>query len=307
MIRLAQTVKKTGYVVSLSGEGADESLAGYIWFKLDRLARIGGRPIYDVARRFLLGGLAGGGSAHRPPWAASGGVRTGQQFPYEMMAQSREYLFSQDMWGMVGNRSAYDDIDIPERFQRWHSLNQSLYLANKVMLPGMLLAAKGDRTMHNASTEGRFPFLDEDMVAFCASIDPRLKLRGITDKYLLRKVAKNVLPPAIANRPKTMFRAHMATTFVGENRPHWVDQLLSPVSLKATGYFDPKGVQFARDVLTRKPKLSFQKFVLDMGMAGVISTQLWHHLYCGGGLADLPTWSAPKVESDASVEAMAVS
>jgi asparagine synthase (glutamine-hydrolysing) len=307
MIRLAQTVKKTGYVVSLSGEGADESLAGYIWFKLDRLARLGGRPIYDTARRFLLGGLAGGGSAHRPAWAASGGVRTGQQFPYEMMAQSREHLFSQDMWGMVGSRSAYDDIDIPERFNRWHSLNQSLYLANKVMLPGMLLAAKGDRTMHNASTEGRFPFLDEDMVAFCASIDPRLKLRGITDKYLLRKVAKNVLPPAIANRPKTMFRAYMATTFVGDNRPHWVDQLLSPVSLKATGYFDPKGVEFARNVLTRKPKLSFQKFVLDMGMAGVISTQLWHHMYCGGGLADLPTWSAPKVESDASVEAMAVS
>lgn len=299
MIRLAQKVRNSGYVVSLSGEGADESLAGYIWFKLDRLVRMTSRPVYECARRFLLGFLAGGGSAHRPPWAASGGVRTSQQFPYEMMAQSREHLYSADMWSMLGNRSAYDDMGIPtERFQRWHPLNQSLYLANKVMLPGMLLAAKGDRTMHNASTEGRFPFLDDEMVAFCAGIDPRLKLRGITDKYLLRRVAKNVLPPAIANRPKTMFRAYMATTFLGADRPKWVDQLLSPVSLKATGYFDPKGVEWGRGIQERKPRMSFQRFVLEMGLQGVISTQLWHHVYCGGGLADLPTWSSPKVERE---------
>ncbi len=34
---------------------------------------------------------------------------------------------------------------------------------------------------------------------------------------------------------------------------------------------------------------------MDMGLVSVISTQLWHHTYCGGGLADLPTWSAPDV------------
>ncbi len=164
------------------------------------------------------------------------------------------------------------------------------------MLPGMLLAAKGDRAMHNASTEGRFPFLDEEVVSFCADIDPRLKLRGYTDKYVLRRLAARVLPPAIAGRPKTMFRAHFSRTFLTPDRPTWVDQLLSPESLRATSLFDPAAVQHARGVQFHKPRTSFERYVLDMGLTGVITTQLWHHIYCGGGLADLPAWSAPSVD-----------
>jgi asparagine synthase (glutamine-hydrolysing) len=296
MVRLAQEVRRRGFVVSLSGEGADEALAGYVWFKLDRLVRRLGRPVYGAARWLLLSGLAGGGGAHRPPWAATAGARTNQQFPYEMMAQSRERLYARDLWEALAGHSAYDDLNLPaDRFARWHPLNQGLYLANKVMLPGMLLAAKGDRAMHNASTEGRFPFLDEEVVAFCAGLDPRLKLRGLTDKWVLRRLAAKVLPPAIARRPKTMFRAHLSGTFLTPDRPAWVDQLLSPESLRATGLFDAAGVREAREVQLRKPRVSFERYVLDMGLAGVIATQLWHHTYCGGGLADLPTWSPPSV------------
>ena len=291
MIRLAQAVRDRGFVVSLSGEGADEALAGYVWFKYDRLVRLLTQPFYRTARWFLLSGLAGGGSAHRPVWAPTGGVRTGQQFPYEMMAQSRETLYADSTWNALGGHSAYDELELPaERMQRWHPLNQGLYLANKIMLPGMLLAAKGDRSMHNASTEGRFPFLDEDVVSFCSRLPANFKLRGLTDKWLLRRVAAKVLPPAIANRPKTMFRAHLSGTFLGPERPAWVDQLLSPESLKATGFFNAAAVAQARAVQQNRPRISFQRFVFDMGLIGVIATQLWHHIYCGGGLADLPTW-----------------
>jgi asparagine synthase (glutamine-hydrolysing) len=299
MIRLAQTVSRKGYVVSLSGEGADESLAGYVWFKYDRLVRMLGRPFYQTARHILLSWFAGGGAAHRPPWAPTGGMRTGQQFPYEMMAQGRELVFSQDMWNMLDGHTGYDELEIPtERFRRWHPLNQGLYLANKIMLPGMLLSAKGDRTMHNASTEGRFPFLDEDVVNFCTQLDPRMKLRGLTDKWLLRRVAAKVLPPAIASRPKTMFRAHLSGTFLSMDRPHWVDQLLSPASLKKTGYFDPRAIDFARQAQFRRPKISFQRFVCDMGLIGAVATQLWYHIFCGGGLADLATYTPPRVEEE---------
>jgi asparagine synthase (glutamine-hydrolysing) len=301
MIRLAQNVSQRGYVVSLSGEGSDEALAGYIWFKLDRIVRALGRPIYKCLRWFLLSGLAGGGGAHRPPWAATGGLRTSQQFPYEMMAQSRERLFSRDLWRSINGYTAYDDVNVPERMARWHPVNQALYISQKVMLPGMLLAAKGDRAMHNASTEGRFPFLDEGVVAFCSTLDPRLKLRRLTDKWVLRRLAAKVLPPAIANRPKTMFRAHLSGTFLGPDRPAWVDQLLSEESLRRTGYFNFDGVCHAREVQLRKPKISFQRFVCDMGLTGVIATQLWHHIYCGGKLADLPAWEPPALpEADQS-------
>ena len=63
----------------------------------------------------------------------------------------------------------------------------------------------------------------------------------MTEKWILRQVAARILPARIANRPKTMFRASMSGTFLGPHRPAWVDQLLSPESLRATGYFDPDG------------------------------------------------------------------
>jgi asparagine synthase (glutamine-hydrolysing) len=305
MLRLAQTVRRQGCEVSLSGEGADELLAGYVWFKYDRLVQRLGSPICKGVRWALLSGLAGGGSRHRVPFAATAGLRTHQQLPYEMMAQSREYLYSPDMWEAVDGRSAYDHLHLPaDQFRRWHPLNQSLYLAFKVMLPGMLLAAKGDRPTHNASVEGRYPFLDEQVVSFCAGIEPRLKLRGLTEKWLLRRLAGKVLPPVIAHRPKTMFRAYLSSTFLAENRPAWVDQLLSRESLRATGYFDAVAVQRAREVQRTRPRMSFQRFVLDMGLVGAIATQLWHHVYCGGGLADLATWSRPdwRAPEEANVE-----
>jgi len=52
-------------------------------------------------------------------------------------------------------------------------------------------------------------------------------------------------------------------------------------------------VQLAQEAQRRKPRKSLYRFSLDMGLIGVISTQLWHHIYCGGGLAELPTWTPP--------------
>jgi asparagine synthase (glutamine-hydrolysing) len=214
---------------------------------------------------------------------------------WEFMAQSREMLYTPAMWDRIGSYSAYDDVFISDRIKKWHPLNQSLYTGYQVMLPGLLMAAKGDRSTRHSATEGRYPFLDERVVEFCAGLAPHYKLRRWTDKYLLRRVAARVLPAPIANRTKTMFRANMGRAFVGPDRPAWVDQLLSPESLRATGYFDHEAVQKAREAqLTRSPR-SLYRFSLDMGLMGVLSTQLWHHTYCGGGLADLPAWSPPEL------------
>ncbi len=142
----------------------------------------------------------------------------------------------------------------------------------------------------NASVETRYPFLDDDVIAFCAGIAPEYKLRGRTEKWILRQVAARTLPEQIASRPKTMFRACMSGTFLGPGRPAWVDQLLSPESLQATGYFDPDAVARQRGWQTRIPRITPARFVFDVALTCVVSTQLWHHLFCGGGLCDLPTW-----------------
>ena len=62
-------------------------------------------------------------------------------------------------------------------------------------------------------------FLDDDVISFCAQLDPEYKLHGLTEKWILRQVAARTLPPQIANRPKTMFRSSLSKTFLGPDRP----------------------------------------------------------------------------------------
>jgi asparagine synthase (glutamine-hydrolysing) len=84
-------------------------------------------------------------------------------------------------------------------------------------------------------------------------------------------------------------------TFLGPHRPHWVDQLLSPESLRRAGYFDTDRVARERRAQLSLPRFTPRRFVFDLGLTSVVTTQLWHHLYFGGGLCDLPTWSDPSL------------
>jgi asparagine synthase (glutamine-hydrolysing) len=302
MVRLAKANRAAGNIVALTGEGADEALAGYVWFKAPRPGSIQqrlNRPLERFVRQLTLSALIGGASSHRPKFKACGGFRFDQQLSWEIVAQSRETLYSPQMWDLLGDWSAYDEVQLPvERLKRWHPLNQSLYVGYKIHLPGHLLSGKGDRALRSASTEGRYPFLDEEVIDFCAQLPPEYKVRGLTDKWLLRRVAANVAPNQIRSRRKQMFRATMSPAFLRPARPTWVDQLISPDSLRSTGFFDVEGVQRARKAQLSKSKYSLARFSLDMGLTAVISTQLWHHLYCGGGLAELPPWSPPPVPAD---------
>ncbi len=298
LMRLAQEVHSQGYKVALTGEGADEALAGYVWFKSqkvrEQISHRFGSFLPRLTRGLLMAAI-GGGRTHRPPDNAMGGVRTAQQDMYELIGQSRERLFTGAMWDRLGDGNAYADIAMTnDRISRWHPLNQSLYVGYRVMLAGLLMISKGDRISMHSSVETRYPFLDDDVISFCAGIAPEYKLHGMTEKWILRQVAAKTLPAEIANRPKTMFRASLSKTFLGPNRPRWVDQLLSPESLRATGYFNPDVVARERAWQMAIPRMTVKRFVYDVGLTCVVSTQLWHHLFCGGGLCELTPWSPPQ-------------
>jgi asparagine synthase (glutamine-hydrolysing) len=296
LMGLARTVRDQGYKVAITGEGADEALAGYVWFKTGALgsSRLTGASGFATLVRKALISSIGGDRRRRVPWQGMRGVRTAQQDLFDLMCETRSVLYSGSMWDRLGEGSPYDDIDLTnDRIKRWHPLNQSLYVGYKVLLAGSLMMAKGDRVAMHSSVETRYPFLDEDVVDFCAGIAPEYKLHGWTEKWLLRQLAARTLPPRIANRPKTMFRAALSPTFLGASRPGWVDQLLSPGSLRATGYFDPQAV--AREVVAQRrwPTITPRRLVMGMSLTSIVATQLWHHLYFGGGLCDLPEWSSP--------------
>lgn len=293
LMHLARAVHEHGYKVVLTGEGADEWLAGYPWFKIHRLTgwldRIPGLPLGYSLRSALL-------------W-----LRGHPRFPYAVYRETQKQMGGPngwfDLYGIMSlnklrfftgaarehalRHSALEDLELPENLMRWHPFHRQMYFGARIMLPGHLLASKGDRIAMHSSVESRYAFLDEDVIAFMARLHPRWKLRGLfRDKYIERLVARRWLPPEIAWRRKHMFRAPM-DSWAKMGAQRWIDQVLSPESLAKTGLFDAKVVAEARQRLQR-PGRGWLRTSLEMGLTAVTATQLWHHLYISGDLCEVP-------------------
>ncbi|MFN4257938.1 MAG: asparagine synthase (glutamine-hydrolyzing) [Gemmataceae bacterium] len=298
LMQLAHKVHECGHKVVLTGEGADEWLAGYAWFKSTRLLGyldvLPGLPLSQWLRRTYM-------RLHGVPLFRKEMIkRTLQQIGgpnawldfHGLMSLAKLRFYGPNMLDVIETNDPYGDLRINlDRVRRWHPFHRGIFLGGRVHLPGLLLNAKGDRVAMNASVETRYPFLDEDVYAFLARLHPRWKLRGFHDKYLLRLLAERWLPKSIAQRRKVMFRAPLDGFHV-EPIPAFVEQLLSDESLRKTGYFDVEAVRRWREEYVRWSPGAMPRVSVEMGLAGVIATQLWHHLYIDASLADIPSWTA---------------
>src|SRR5262245_40837095 len=205
------------------------------------------------------------------------------------MSLAKLRFFAPPLRDVMTNNSPFADLQLNlGRARRWHPLNRALYVGARVMLPGLLLLAKGDRVAMHSAVETRYPFLDEDVFTFLAGLHPRWKLHGFRDKYLLRLLAQRLLPRQIAWRRKVMFRAPL-DSFHAERLPPYLDQLLSRQSLLKSGYFEPGAVQHWRQAFRQFRRGSLQRTSIEIGLVGVVATQLWHQTFIDGSLADLPS------------------
>ena len=300
---LSAEVNRQGYKVALTGEGADEALGGYPWFKIHKLLGMfdfGALKMGDLTRRAALAVAAPTTSWRQVSQSRSAvGGALAPLDVYALMLSNRRRFYSDASRESLGDWLPFEDLELDhDRSKRWHPFNQSLYLGYKTILPGLLLSQKGDRVAMANSVETRYPFLDEDLMAFCAKLAPRWKLRGILrDKVVLRRSVADLLPRDVIRRPKAMFRAPFGETFFTQPPPY-LNQLLSEESLRRTGYFDPSRVRACLADRSRLLSLPGRRLFKDMGLTAVMATQLWHHLYLGGELCDLPTWQAPTIETD---------
>jgi asparagine synthase (glutamine-hydrolysing) len=295
LLQLAQRVNSCGQKVVLTGEGADEWLVGYPWYKVAKLLGyldlVPGLRLSDLARRAYL-------RFNRVPQfprstrhhieKAIGGPNAWID-SYGLLAISKLRFYAEPLREVTDEAQPWADLGMNlDRASRWHPLNRGVWVAARVTLAGHLLQAKGDRVAMHSSVEVRYPFLDEDVFAFLARIHPRWKLRGFRDKHLLRLLAERWLPPEVFRRGKVIFRAPL-DTFHMEPEPPFVAQLLSDESLRRTGYFDIAAVRHWRRAFRQMPAGSFPRLSVEMGLVAVVATQLWHHLFIDGTLADLPS------------------
>jgi asparagine synthase (glutamine-hydrolysing) len=120
-------------------------------------------------------------------------------------------------------------MGVGEGLQRYLDFDQRYYLPDDILY-------KVDRISMAHSLEVRPPFLDQRIVDFAAGLPERLKLRGSTSKYVLRRLMKDKLPRAVLQRPKIGFDVPIHEWLRGVLRPLLLDTL-SEEAVLASGLF----------------------------------------------------------------------
>ena len=300
LFALSNLVHGNGFKVVLTGEGADEVFAGYDIFKEGKLRRFCARQPGSRFRPLLfkrlypyLPGLQGQSQKYLEAFFATGLDETQDplfsHLPRFRTTAGAKIFFSGELRRALRGYDAVAELrdQLPTDFARWHPLSQAQYLETAFLLPGYILSSQGDRVAMAHAVEGRFPFLDHRVVEFAARIPPKLKIRGLREKHILRESVKSMLPANIGNRTKQPYRAPDCQSFVGSHAPDYVARRLAAADIGAAGYFDAKAVEKLASKCRNQQFIGFRD---NMAFVGVLSTQLWHREFVQGATvaSDVP-------------------
>lgn len=259
MFLLSRFVRAHGVPVVLTGEGADEVLGGYDIFKEAKVRRFwSSRP--DSRWRGLLvhrlypylshlaaqpspmlqayfrprpADLASPFFSHLPRWESAAGLKA---------------LFSGEVRAALSGHDPVAELaaELPPEHAGWPPFCQAEYLETRYLLPGYILSSQGDRMAMAHGIEARHPFLDPAVGEVAAALPPRLKMRVLDEKHLLKRAMAGVIPEAVRARPKQPYRAPGAATFfdpaTGKARFEYVDHYLSEAEIRRQGLFRPEVV-----------------------------------------------------------------
>jgi asparagine synthase (glutamine-hydrolysing) len=289
MFLLSRLVNRSGYKVVLTGEGADEFLAGYDIFKEASIRAFWSRKPNSRIRPKLLQAIypdLANLSRLGPKYLASffgerleniGAPDYSHAIRWHNTRRTQRF-FSAELTSRIGTQShpILDSVSIPPDFHRWGILGRAQYLEITTFLSSYLLSSQGDRVAMAHSVEGRFPFLDYRLVEFCNRLPATCKMRGLRDKRLLRRLGLELLPDEIWNRRKKPYRAPIHRSFLNRQTQPYVRELLSEASVNDAGFFIPAAVSKLIAKIEQGVPIGETD---DMALAGIISTQLLHHLF----------------------------
>lgn len=245
--------------VVLTGEGSDESLAGYGRYAKTllnlRLSQRYNRSAPPFARDLVRSGI------DRLPlnWDLRHKLRKSflsvgpdiSSIYFDNFAvftrRMQMEMFSKDTKERIGeNSNPYFQMaaffDAP---QTEGLLDRMLYADTKTYLHELLM--KQDQMSMAASIESRVPFLDHHLMEFTARMPDKMKLRGRTTKLVLRKAMKGRLPEKILTRPKMGFPVPIGKWFRGDFS-HLIDEYVVSERVLGRGIFDPG---FVRGIVDR--------------------------------------------------------
>ena len=295
---LSKLVRDSGIKAVLTGEGADEMLAGYDIFRESEIRQFWSRQPGSTMRPALFNRLYP--YLARSPQQAKGmalefwkqgldraGMPGFSHDPRWRTTAQVKRFFAPALQAEIAARPPEDVLDdLPAEFGKWDSLAQAQYLEVVTLLSGYLISSQGDRMLMAHSVEGRFPFLDADVMEFCNGLPASYKLAGLNEKYILKRVAAGHIPDAIIRRQKQPYRAPDAISFVEAGAPSYVAELLSEGALRNAGIFDPGAARGLYMKCVARANGAGGNGVFsnadNMSLVGLLSTQLLHHHFIRG-------------------------
>ena len=302
MYLLSRLVRTSGYRVVLTGEGADEFLAGYDLFKEVKVRRFLERDPGSKWRPLILKRLY--------PYLASSPVRSlayAQKFfaadasgypaqfyshvpRWETTAKIKLFYSAELKAGLSGHQAIDDMSAFLPGERACDSISQAQYVEAKTLLPGYLLSSQGDRVAMAHSIEARYPFLDHRVIEFCAQLPVRYRMRALTEKYILKKSMQGLLPRSIVERTKQPYRSPDAKSiFHGSAAGEYLD-LLSEQRVRDSGLFNAQAVAGLVRKCRSADGLGFKD---NMAVIGIVSTLLLKDLFIdrwneGGSAGERP-------------------
>lgn len=238
---LSRAARDAGITVVLTGEGADELFAGYVGYRFDQFGLRG-------AQKYGLEAALEEEMRERL-W---GDPNLFYETDHHSLREVKGALYAP---GVYESFDRFDCLGRPvvnkERLRGRHPVHQRSYLDFKLRLSDHLIADHGDRMALANSVEARYPFLDVDLIEFSKTIPPELKLKGMTEKYILRRVAEGLVPPPVLAREKYGFHAP-GSPYLLRQQNEWLNDLLSPARIARQGYFNPEVVESLRRRYTQE-------------------------------------------------------
>jgi len=289
MFMLSKKVRESNIKVVITGEGADEILAGYNIYKEAKIRRFWAKYPNSKVRPKLLTKLY----PYLPLLKDSPDFALKMFFGYKLEDTNDplyshilrwnntsriKSFFSDDFTRTINENNPEKEIypTLPAEFELWSDLAKSQYLESTIFMSGYLLSSQGDRMAMGNSVEGRYPFLDYRVIEFCSKLPDRQKLNCLNEKFILKKLSMGKVPESISNRPKQPYRAPISSTFCNDQTPEYINEILSDKSLNSFGIFDAKKVNSLKSNIQKKIIVSE---IDQMAIVGILSTQLLYKMF----------------------------
>ncbi len=291
MYLLSNLVNDHGIKVVITGEGADEFLGGYNIFKETLIREFWSRQPDSRIRPLLLQKLY--------PYLAQFQGKSGNMLRFffgHRLTETDSLIyshlvrwnnsnhikthFSDYIKGSLGDDPVESLIGtLPAGMADWDLLSRAQWIESKLFLSGYLLSSQGDRMSMAHSVEGRYPFLDHRVVEFCTRLRSGDKIRGLNEKYLLKKLMEGRLPDQVISRPKQAYRAPVASSLLSAKAPGYHREAMSPDQINKFGIFNPDSVQKLIGKMHSGGSITEND---NMAIAGILSTQILMDFFIAG-------------------------